>query len=54
MPRKTIRPYNQPAGGWGALKAVGENLVEQRIPLKGAATLLRMNQPHGSDCPGLA
>jgi hypothetical protein len=28
--------------------------VEQRIPLKGAATLLRMNQPHGFDCPGCA
>jgi molybdopterin-dependent oxidoreductase alpha subunit len=46
--------YNNPAGGWGALKALGERLVEQRIPAKGAATLLRMNQPQGFDCPGCA
>jgi anaerobic selenocysteine-containing dehydrogenase len=54
--------YNDPAGGWGALKALGERLVEQHIerlveqhiPAKGAATLLRMNQPQGFDCPGCA
>jgi molybdopterin-dependent oxidoreductase alpha subunit len=46
--------YNNPAGGWGALKALGERLMEQRIPAKGAATLLRMNQPQGFDCPGCA
>lgn len=51
---KHIRPYNEPAGGWGALKALGEHLVEQRIPLKGGTTLLRMNQPQGFDCPGCA
>ena len=26
--RKAIRPYHHPAGGWGALKAVGEHLIE--------------------------
>jgi molybdopterin-dependent oxidoreductase alpha subunit len=52
--RTLIRPYHQPAGGWGALKALGEHLVEQRIPLKGAATLRHMNQPEGFDCPGCA
>ena len=53
-PRKSIRIYDNPAGGWGALKALGEHLVEQQIPLKGAETLLRMNQPEGFDCPGCA
>jgi molybdopterin-dependent oxidoreductase alpha subunit len=52
--RKRIRPYHQPAGGWGALKALGEHLVEQGIPVKGATTLARMNQPQGFDCPGCA
>jgi anaerobic selenocysteine-containing dehydrogenase len=52
--RKRIRQYNQPAGGWGALKALGEHLVEQGIPIKGAMTLGRMNQPQGFDCPGCA
>ena len=46
--------YDNPAGGWGALKALGERLVEQGIPAKGTATLLRMNQPQGFDCPGCA
>jgi len=49
-----IRPYKQPAGGWGALKALGEHLVEQGIAIKGSKTLLRMNQPRGFDCPGCA
>ena len=49
-----IRPYKQPAGGWGALKALGEHLVEQGITIKGSKTLLRMNQPTGFDCPGCA
>ena len=52
--RKRIHPYSQPAGGWGALKALGEHLVEQGIPVRGARTLLRMNQPLGFDCPGCA
>ncbi len=50
----SIRPYNSPAGGWGALKAVGDALTEQGIPISGGATLLRMNQPEGFDCPGCA
>ena len=52
--RAAVHPYHHPAGGWGALKAVGEHLVEQHIPVKGAATLRCMNQPSGFDCPGCA
>jgi molybdopterin-dependent oxidoreductase alpha subunit len=52
--RKAIHPYHHPAGGWGALKAVGEHLIEQRVAVKGAATLGCMNQPEGFDCPGCA
>ncbi|MFC2254905.1 FdhF/YdeP family oxidoreductase [Labrys portucalensis] len=52
--KKSIESYNEPAGGWGALKALGEHLVEQGIAVKGATTLLRMNQPEGFDCPGCA
>lgn len=51
---KRIRPDKQPAGGWGALKALGEHLVEQGIAIKGSKSLLRMNQPTGFDCPGCA
>src|SRR5579871_6631887 len=52
--RKAIHPYHYPAGGWGALKAVSEHLIEQHIPVKGAVTLSSMNQPAGFDCPGCA
>ena len=54
--RKAVRPYHQPAGGWGALKALGEHLVEQGVAVKGAATLSRMNfrksdsDPHRALC----
>src|SRR3954471_11285113 len=54
MTTKSVRPYHEPAGGWGALKALSKALLVQRTPLKGAATLSRMNQPDGFDCPGCA
>ncbi len=54
MEKPTIRRYTNPAGGWGALEATGKALVEQNIPVHGGATLLRMNQPEGFDCPGCA
>lgn len=49
---KTIRPYHEPAGGWGALKAMGTALAEQDIAVSGMALLAHMNQPGGFDCPG--
>ncbi len=52
--RKSIRPYQEPAGGWGALRATGRALAIQGIPVSGAVTLLHMNQPQGFDCPGCA
>src|SRR4051812_47463971 len=49
---KSVRPYDSPAGGWGALKAMGAALAEQDIAISGVATLARMNQHRGFDCPG--
>lgn len=54
MPKPDVRPYTSPAGGWGALEATGKALIEQKILLSGAVTLMRMNQPKGFDCPGCA
>ena len=54
MTKPAIRSYTSPAGGWGALEATARALTEQAIPLQGSATLLRMNQPTGFDCPGCA
>ncbi len=44
--------YRQPAGGWGAVKATGDVLIEQRVPFKGGHALWLMNKPGGFDCPG--
>lgn len=51
---ETIKVYDRPAGGWGALKSVAQQIIEQGIPGKGALTLLSANQPDGFDCPGCA
>ncbi|MEM7521656.1 MAG: molybdopterin-dependent oxidoreductase, partial [Pseudomonadota bacterium] len=42
------------AGGWGALKSVGRQLMASGQPLAGARTMLKANQPDGFDCPGCA
>ena len=49
-----FEPYESPAGGWGALRAVAQALREQSVELKGSKALLSMNQPDGFDCPGCA
>ena len=46
-----IRPYDAPAGGWGALKPPrcgARSDGTGRAPI----TLLRTNKPDGFDCPG--
>ena len=42
------------AGGWGALKSVGRQLMGSGKPVIGAKTMLKANQPDGFDCPGCA
>ncbi|MGI2034397.1 FdhF/YdeP family oxidoreductase [Rhizobium panacihumi] len=42
------------AGGWGALKSCGKQLLKSGTPLSGARTMLKANQPDGFDCPGCA
>jgi molybdopterin-dependent oxidoreductase alpha subunit len=54
MTKKTIREYDGPAGGWGSLRSVARHLVAQDVAVRGARTLLSMNQPDGFDCPGCA
>ena len=57
MARKRIpgvHSYKLPAGGWGALKAVGLALQGQETLVEGGRTLLSANQPEGFDCPGCA
>lgn len=49
-----IRDYEEPAGGWGALKALAIALKQQQVVVQGIPTLLKQNQPDGFDCPGCA
>ena len=54
MSRKPrIRPYHEPGGGWGAIKATGTVLLEQRVLFNGAIALFQMNKPGGFKCPSL-
>ena len=49
-----VRAYDAPAGGWGALKAVGQALREQDVIVEGGRALMKANKPEGFDCPGCA
>lgn len=48
------KPYNQPAGGWGAAGATAKVLLQQSVIGKGSKALLAMNQPGGLKCPSCA
>src|SRR4030095_6666969 len=49
-----VKPYEGPAGGWDALKAVARAVRAQMGASTNTRALLEMNQPHGFDCPGCA
>src|SRR3546814_19545384 len=49
-----VEPYDGPAGGWGALKAVAQAVRDQMGASTDTRALLKMNQPTGFDCPGCA
>ena len=54
MDNTFIGKKSSAAGGWGALKSCGKRLLESGMPVTGAKTLLKANQPDGFDCPGCA
>ena len=49
-----VAPYDGPAGGWGALRAVAVAIKDQMGASADTRALLQMNQPDGFDCPGCA
>ncbi|MFN5718331.1 MAG: hypothetical protein ACK463_27940, partial [Bradyrhizobium sp.] len=49
-----IRPYDAPAGGWGALKATAEAVRTQMDLVEAPITLRRTTQPDGFAGPGCA
>lgn len=52
----SFRPYDHPAAGWGAAKAVTEFMIgKEREPLLGSRAIMKMNHENGGfDCPGCA
>jgi molybdopterin-dependent oxidoreductase alpha subunit len=49
-----IRPYHHPAAGFGAIKSTMSHTVHEMGIVRGALTLLKINQVGGFDCPGCA
>jgi molybdopterin-dependent oxidoreductase alpha subunit len=49
-----IKPYDGPAGGWGALRATAKAVREQMEVTEAPLLLYRTNKPDGFDCPGCA
>jgi len=49
-----IKPYDSPAGGWGAVRATARAIREQMRVTTSPGLLLRTNKPDGFDCPGCA
>ncbi|WP_036166992.1 FdhF/YdeP family oxidoreductase [Massilia sp. 9096] len=43
-----------PSGGWGSVKEVTNILLQEHIPLKGAAVMLKQNKPDGFMCVSCA
>ena len=54
MDNSFIGKKSSAAGGWGALKSCGKRLLQSGMPISGARTMLKANQPDGFDCPGCA
>ncbi len=48
------KPYDSPAGGWGALRATAKAVREQMELAEAPQLLYRTNKPDGFDCPGCA
>jgi molybdopterin-dependent oxidoreductase alpha subunit len=49
-----IRVYEDPAGGWGALRATARAVRKQMDVVEAPLLLYRTNKPTGFDCPGCA
>ncbi|HAQ25070.1 FdhF/YdeP family oxidoreductase [Stutzerimonas nitrititolerans] len=45
MSQPTFKPYRAPSGGWGSAYSVANILIREKIPLAGAALLLKQNKP---------
>jgi len=49
-----VRPYHHPAAGFGAIASTVKHTMHEMGVIRGASTLLKVNQVGGFDCPGCA
>jgi len=49
-----VRPYHHAAAGFGAIASTVKHVMHETGVLRGASTLLKVNQAGGFDCPGCA
>src|SRR4051794_7719855 len=49
-----VRPYHHPAAGFGAIASTMKVVLHEVGAIRGAKTLLKVNQANGFDCPGCA
>ncbi len=49
-----VRPYHHAAAGFGAIASTVKHAYHEMGVLRGASTLLKVNQTNGFDCPGCA
>jgi molybdopterin-dependent oxidoreductase alpha subunit len=46
----SFEEYDNPAGGWGSVKALGSILTEEHVLLHGTRVLMKQNKPEGFAC----
>ncbi|HEX2604158.1 MAG TPA: FdhF/YdeP family oxidoreductase [Oxalicibacterium sp.] len=46
----TFEEYDNPAGGWGSVKALGSILTEEHVLVHGTRVLMKQNKPDGFAC----
>ena len=52
--KPTIKPYENPAGGYGSLRSVASVLAREGVAASGAETMLHQNKPDGFMCVSCA
>jgi molybdopterin-dependent oxidoreductase alpha subunit len=53
-PDLEVKPFEDAAGGWGAVRSLVQSLARDRVPFAGSRVLLKQNKPDGFMCVSCA
>ncbi|HTH96310.1 MAG TPA: FdhF/YdeP family oxidoreductase [Stellaceae bacterium] len=53
-PKINFKPYDGPAGGWGSVRSLFNNLMRERVPASAGLLLTKQNKPDGFACVSCA